>query len=95
MDKTETIVENENYKIYEEGNYTMFEILNEEVSCSHGATIGPIDEESIFYLNARGINKNNAVRMIVSGFVSGTLRQVPSDLKERITGFVTQRLEHL
>ena len=69
------------------------EILNEDVSCSHGATLGPIDEESLFYLQARGIEKNEAVRMIVSGFVASTLGQVPAYLRERIGSFVTQRLE--
>ncbi|MEA1979763.1 MAG: Fe-S cluster assembly protein SufD [candidate division Zixibacteria bacterium] len=71
------------------------EILNEEVSCSHGATIGPIDEETIFYLNARGIDKDNAVKMIVSGFMETTLQKTPEDLKERLTGFLEQRLEDI
>ncbi len=69
------------------------EILNEDVKCSHGATIGPIDPESIFYLTARGIERNEAVRMIVSGFVASTLKQIPDDLRERIGEFVTERLE--
>ena len=69
------------------------EILNEDVSCSHGATLGPIDEESIFYLKARGIKRPDAVRMIVSGFVQTTLKQVPDDLRERISDFVNKRLE--
>lgn len=71
------------------------EILNEDVMCSHGATIGPIDPMMVFYLQARGIGYQEAVRMIVSGFVSDTLRQVPLDLQERINGFVSQRLERL
>jgi Fe-S cluster assembly protein SufD len=69
------------------------EILNEDVSCSHGATLGSIDQESLFYLQARGIAKNEAVRMIVSGFVTTTLNRVPVDLRERIETFVAQRLE--
>jgi len=69
------------------------EILNEDVSCSHGATLGSIDQESLFYLQARGIAKNEAVRMIVSGFVTTTLNRVPADLRERIGTFVAQRLE--
>lgn len=71
------------------------EILNEDVMCSHGATIGPIDPMMVFYLQSRGIGYQEAVRMVVSGFVSETIREVPADLQERITGFVTQRLEHL
>ncbi len=71
------------------------EILNEDVMCSHGATIGPIDPMMVFYLQSRGVGYQDAVRMIVSGFVSDTLRQVPQDLQERITDFVSQRLERL
>ena len=69
------------------------EILNEDVSCSHGATIGPIDPMQVFYLESRGIRHDEAVRMVVSGFVSNTLQQVPDDLRERISAFVEQRLE--
>ncbi len=71
------------------------EILNEDVICSHGATIGPIDPEMIFFLKCRGINKTEATRMIVSGFVEATLKQVPADLKEKISEFVTKRLENI
>jgi len=69
------------------------EILNEDVRCSHGATLGPIDPLSVFYLLSRGIDRAEAVRMIVSGFVTPTLNQVPDDLRDRISGFVAQRLE--
>jgi len=69
------------------------EILNEDVKCSHGATIGPIDPEMVFYLTARGISHDTAVRMIVSGFITSTLKQIPEDLRERIASFVDKRLE--
>ena len=71
------------------------EILNEDVMCSHGATIGPIDPMMVHYLQSRGIEKAVAVRMIVSGFVAHTLNHVPADLRERIGESVSQRLEHL
>jgi Fe-S cluster assembly protein SufD len=69
------------------------EILNEEVTCSHGATVGPIDPMSLFYLKSRGIHLPEATRMIVAGFLSPTLRLLPVDLQERINTFVEQRLE--
>ena len=71
------------------------EILNEDVSCSHGATIGPIDAEMIFYLTSRGLSKSEAVRTIVGGFVADILKLLPDDLKQRISGFVEQRLENI
>ncbi len=69
------------------------EILNEDVSCSHGATVGPIDPEMVFFLASRGIPKDAAERMIVSGFVAKTLNKVPEDLRVRISEFVAGRLE--
>ncbi len=71
------------------------EILNEEVMCSHGATIGPIDPEMIYYLSCRGIDKKQATKMIVSGFVSTTLKEIPEDLKDRIMDIVDNQLEGL
>lgn len=71
------------------------EILNEDVICSHGATIGPIDPEMIFFLKCRGINETEATRMVVGGFVEATLKQVPDDIKEKISEFVAQRLENI
>ncbi len=71
------------------------EILNEDVICSHGATIGPLDPEMVFFLKCRGINETDATRMIVSGFVEATLKQVPADLKEKIPEFVAKRLEDI
>lgn len=71
------------------------EILNEDVSCSHGATIGPIDPALEFYLHSRGIEPAEAVKMIVAGYVATTLNKVPSDLRERVTQFVADRLENL
>jgi len=44
------------------------EIDANDVRASHGATIGKIDEEYIFYLMSRGIPRNTAVRMVVEGF---------------------------
>ena len=44
------------------------EIDANDVRASHGATIGQIDEEDIFYLMSRGIPRNIAVKMVVEGF---------------------------
>jgi Fe-S cluster assembly protein SufD len=71
------------------------EILNEDVTCTHGATIGPIDPEMVFYLTSRGLLKPDAVRMIVSGYVADTIKMVPEDLRHRINDFVEQRLENI
>ncbi|MBK7143258.1 MAG: Fe-S cluster assembly protein SufD [bacterium] len=69
------------------------EILNEEVTCTHGATVGPIDPMDLFYLKSRGIHHPDAVRMVVTGFIAPTLKLVPADLQERIAKYAAERLE--
>jgi Fe-S cluster assembly protein SufD len=69
--------------------------LNEDVKCTHGATIGPIDPMSIFYLGSRGIPKDEAVRMIVGGFIETTIKIVPEDIREQLSGVINRRLERL
>lgn len=45
------------------------EIENNDVRASHAATVGKIDEEQIFYLNSRGVDTDEAKRLIVEGFL--------------------------
>lgn len=49
------------------------EISNEDVRCSHGASLGRIDEEKIFYFLSRGIGREEAVKLIVQGFFDSIL----------------------
>jgi Fe-S cluster assembly protein SufD len=44
------------------------EIQADDVRCTHGSTSGRVDEEQIFYCCARGLTRNEAVRMVVTGF---------------------------
>jgi Fe-S cluster assembly protein SufD len=63
----------------------MLEILADDVQCKHGASIGPIDEEQVFYLTSRGIGRSTAERLIVMGFIEPIVEQVPFEpLKERL-----------
>jgi FeS assembly protein SufD len=71
------------------------EILNEDVSCSHGATMGEIDPQMVFYLRCRGIEEEEAIRMIVSGFVGTTISKVPEDLRQSIAEFTAGRLKEI
>ncbi|HZK72645.1 MAG TPA: Fe-S cluster assembly protein SufD [Clostridia bacterium] len=55
----------------------MLEIDNNEVRCTHGATVGPVDPQSMFYLQSRGIPAATAKRMIVQGFFGEVLGRIP------------------
>ncbi len=60
------------------GSTPMLEILNNDIiRCSHGATVGPVDPEHLFYLQSRGIPRAEAQRMIVRGFLGEVLERVP------------------
>jgi Fe-S cluster assembly protein SufD len=47
--------------------------------CSHGATVGPVDREQLFYLQSRGIPAEEAERMLIDGFFAEVLERVPSE----------------
>lgn len=47
----------------------MLEIENQDVRCSHAATVGRIDAEKLFYLMSRGIDRAAAEQILIDGFV--------------------------
>src|SRR3984893_7467088 len=55
----------------------MLEIDNNDVRCTHGATVGPVDPQHMFYLPSRGIPAPTAKRMIVQGFFGDVLDRIP------------------
>ena len=55
------------------------EIEANDVRCGHAASVGPVDEETIFYLQSRGITREDAERLIVSGFFQEVLDRVQID----------------
>lgn len=61
------------------------EIYADDVKCSHGTSTGKIDENAMFYLNARGIGSESAKRMLLGAFAQEVINMVEVDsLKERI-----------
>ena len=55
----------------------MLEIDNNDVRCTHGATVGPVDPEHLFYLRSRGIPEATAKRMLIQGFFGAVLERIP------------------
>lgn len=53
------------------------EILADDVRCSHGATIGRLDEDELFYLQTRGIPRKEAEQLVMEGFFGEVVAQVP------------------
>ncbi|GCE26778.1 Fe-S cluster assembly protein SufB [Dictyobacter alpinus] len=69
------------------------EIAANEVSASHGATTGQIDEEQLFYLMVRGISQPEAERIIVQGFFEPVLQRIPvENLRVRLRRSIISRM---
>ena len=71
------------------------EILTDDVMCSHGATVAPVEEEPIFYLQSRGLDREAATRLVVRGFLESTLRRLPEALLEKVEAVIDERLARL
>ena len=72
------------------------EILADDVKCSHGATIGQLDDKAIFYLTSRGIDPVTARQMLVEAFTADALKAIEFDdvksvLLERISEWMAAR----
>jgi Fe-S cluster assembly protein SufD len=69
------------------------EIAANEVSASHGATSGQIDEEQLFYLMVRGVPRPEAERIIVQGFFEPVLQRIPlENLRARLRRSIVRRM---
>lgn len=65
----------------------------DDVKCSHGATVGQIDEEALFYLRARGIDEDKARLMMMNAFAHEVIQEIKLEpLRERIDELVDKRL---
>ena len=70
------------------------EIYADDVKCTHGATIGQLNDESIFYLRARGIGPDTARRMLIHAFAGEIIERVRhTAVREELDKIVWDRLE--
>jgi Fe-S cluster assembly protein SufD len=66
------------------------EIENNDVRCSHAASVGPVSDDELFYLQTRGIPRDEAERLIVTGFFQEVLDRVPL---EELRGTLERAIE--
>ena len=70
------------------------EIFADDVSCSHGSVSGAIDEETLFYLQSRGIDETQAKNMLIFAFLSEVFDEiVDSKTKDLVLSFTERHLE--
>jgi Fe-S cluster assembly protein SufD len=70
-------------------------IFADDVKCSHGSTIGPVDESALYYLRSRGINRSEAMKMIISSFIEEDLQTLDKDIAERVSNNLSDYLTNL
>jgi Fe-S cluster assembly protein SufD len=70
------------------------EIFADDVKCSHGCTIGRLDDEGLFYLQSRGIPEKIAQSLLLHGFAIDILEKIhlPA-IKDYVNNLINERLE--
>lgn len=69
------------------------EIFADDVKCSHGCTIGQLDESALFYMRSRGIPEKEARALLMYAFGNDVLQSVKiPELKQRVTKIIAQKL---
>jgi Fe-S cluster assembly protein SufD len=69
------------------------EIFADDVKCTHGATVGQLDDEQVFYLRSRGVGLDDARDILTYAFASDIIRRVHvQPLREQLEGMIQARL---
>lgn len=69
------------------------EILADDVRCTHGATVGKLEEEPIFYLKSRGIPQHEAEKLVVEGFFDPIFQRIPFEgVRERFQQYISDKM---
>ncbi len=94
--KTDAFQQNNNILISDKATINskpQLEIFADDVKCSHGCTIGQLDEEALFYLQTRGIPKKEARALLMYAFANNVLASVRiPELKTRINRLIAKKL---
>ncbi len=72
------------------------EIYTDDVKCSHGTTVGQLDDTALFYLRTRGLDRNAAMRVLTHAFAAGLVSRVPVEAaRDAVSALIERRLEEL
>jgi len=94
--KTNAFQQNNNILVSDKATINtkpQLEIFADDVKCSHGCTIGQLDEDALFYLQSRGIPKKEARALLMYAFANNVLASVRiPELKTRINKLIAKKL---
>ena len=87
------ILQGDDAKVYTKPE---LEIYADDVKCSHGCTIGRLDEKGLFYLRSRGVSEAEARRMLSHAFMTDVLERITNeDWRDHLEGLINTKLETL
>lgn len=94
--KTDAFQQNNNILVDDKATINakpQLEIFADDVKCSHGCTIGQLDEDALFYMRSRGIAKNEARALLMYAFANTVLESVKiPELKRRINKLIALKI---
>lgn len=94
--KTDAFQKNNNILLSDKATINakpQLEIFADDVKCSHGCTIGQLDEKAMFYMQSRGIPKKEAKALLMYAFSNEVIESIKiPELKQRITKIIATKL---
>ena len=94
--KTDAFQQNNNILIGDKATINakpQLEIFADDVKCSHGCTVGQLDDKALFYMQSRGIPKKEATALLMYAFSNEVIESIKiPELKTRITKIIAQKL---
>jgi len=97
LQKTNAYQSNKNILLTKEASVDtkpQLEIYADDVRCTHGATVGQLDDESVFYLRSRGIPKEEAIRVLIRAFADDIFENITNEpLHEHIQKLIFEKLK--
>lgn len=85
--RTDAIQQNRNLQLTDTAHiftHPGLEIYADDVKCAHGATVGQLDEEAVYYMRQRGISEAEARRMQLQGFAAEIIDRCPSETIRKV-----------
>ena len=94
--KTDAIQNNQNLLLSDDTiihTKPELEIYADDVKCTHGATVGQLDEKAMFYLRARGLNREEARRLLMRAYVGEVIEKIKDeDIRNKMMNIVLDKL---
>jgi Fe-S cluster assembly protein SufD len=96
--KTVATMKNDNLFLGNKGKIDavpQLEIQTDDVQCHHGASISTLDDSSIFYLLARGLNEEESKKMLIFAFIEDILALLPHTIKVEIKTSICEHIQSM